>query len=1108
MPLLASRYVMASLAALFATPIPRPARAPSSPPQPTPSLAEPSLSPDHHEIAFVSGGDIWTVPFTGGVARLLISHPANESRPLWSPDGTRIAFVSTRSGNGDIYVMSLAGGELRRVTFDDVNDQLDGWSRDGKWLYFSSPSRDISGMSDVWRVRADGGTPMQVAADRYAAEYWAAPAPDGATIAITARGVPFGQWWRHGHSHLDESEIWLVHDVTIGSASTPRYEAVTTGGAKSGWPMWSNDGATLYFMSDRSGSENLWARAASGGAPRMLTHFTTGRLLWPAISADGQAITFERDFDVWTYDVASGQARPVPITLRGAPAGPGVEHLTLTNGIQQLALAPDAKKLAFVVHGEIFAASAKDGGDATRVTSSYGSEEQLAWAPDSRRLAYSSDRDGTWHLYLYDFTTRSESQLTRGGENDISPRWSPDGRRISFVRGGKELHVLDVAAGTESKVASARLSRPPFVDEREVAWSPDGKWLAYAANAGAKQFTNVFVVPSEGGAPRQVSWMANTGGGGLSWSPDGTFITLASGQRTEARDVVRVDLVPRAPRFREDQFRDLFSPSTTRQQLPQSPQQPGPGTPPTTQATTTPPTATDSAPRKDSVRAARRSTIIVFDDIRRRAAALPVGVDVNSATISPDGKALLLVASAAGQTNLYTYSLDELSRDEPTARQLTSTSGFKSAAQWSPDGKEVYFLEAGRINVVNVDSRVVKPLAVSAELDVDFAREKLAVFDEAWSFLRDNFHDATMNGVDWNALHRQYAARIADAHTPDEMRRLMNLMIGELNASHSGIGGPPAQQPFTGRLGLRFDRAEYEREGKLRVSEVIPLGPAALSGSVAVGDVITAVDGQTINGQTNLDELLAYRIGKQTALTIAGKTGGTRSVTVRPVNAATEKALLYRAWVESRRAYVAKASGGRLGYVHMFDMSDASLRQLYVDLDAEQQGREGVVIDVRNNNGGFVNAYALDVFTRKPYLTMQDRGAEAIGARTALGQRSLELPTVLVTNQHSLSDAEDFTEGYRAMHLGKVVGEPTAGWIIYTSNRTLVDGTTVRLPTTRITGVDGKDMEMHPRPVDVMVERPMGESYTGVDSQLDAAVKELLGSLPSGSRAAQGRGTP
>lgn len=181
----------------------------------------------------------------------------------------------------------------------------------------------------------------------------------------------------------------------------------------------------------------------------------------------------------------------------------------------------------------------------------------------------------------------------------------------------------------------------------------------------------------------------------------------------------------------------------------------------------------------------------------------------------------------------------------------------------------------------------------------------------------------------------------------------------------------------------------------------------------------------------------------------------------------------------------------------MIDMSDVALRQLYADLDAEQHDRQGIVIDIRNNNGGFVNAYALDVFSRKPYLTMQSRGQAATGARTALGQRSLERPTVLVTNQHSLSDAEDFTEGYRAMHLGTVVGEPTAGWIIYTSNRTLLDGTTVRLPTTRITGADGKDMELNPRPVDQLVIRPVGESYSGHDTQLDAAVKVLLSQLPS-----------
>jgi Tol biopolymer transport system component len=444
----------------------------------TPALSEPSPSPDHREIAFVSGGDIWTVPYGGGEARLLVSHPATESRPLYSPDGTQLAFVSNRTGNGDVYVLTLATGDTRRITWDDVNDQLDGWSRDGKWLYFSSTSHDIAGMSDVYRVRTSGGTPMVVAGDRYATEYWSAPAPDGSTIAITARGMPFAQWWRNGHSHLDESEIWFVHDVAPGSAATPRYEPVTGGGAKSGWPMWSPDGATIYFMSDGSGSETLWSRAASGGEPRQLTRFASGRLLWPAISADGQAITFERDFGVWTYDVASGQAHQVNVALRGAPAGPGTEHLTLTNGIQQLALSPDAKKVAFVVHGEVFAASAKDGGDAARVTETPGAEEQIAWAPDSRRLAYASDRDGAWHIWLYDFGTRTEKQLTHGRENDITPRWSPDGKQLAFERGGRELRVLDVASGTDRKLATAWLSIPPFVDTREVAWSPDVKWLA------------------------------------------------------------------------------------------------------------------------------------------------------------------------------------------------------------------------------------------------------------------------------------------------------------------------------------------------------------------------------------------------------------------------------------------------------------------------------------------------------------------------------------------------------------------------------------------------------------------------------------------------------
>jgi C-terminal processing protease CtpA/Prc len=213
---------------------------------------------------------------------------------------------------------------------------------------------------------------------------------------------------------------------------------------------------------------------------------------------------------------------------------------------------------------------------------------------------------------------------------------------------------------------------------------------------------------------------------------------------------------------------------------------------------------------------------------------------------------------------------------------------------------------------------------------------------------------------------------------------------------------------------------------------------------------------------------------------------------VRPVTTNTEKGLLYRQWVNERRAYVARVSNGRLGYVHMNDMSAEALDQLHLDLDAENFGRDGVVIDLRNNNGGFVNAYALDVFTRRGYMTMTTRGSVAVPARTQLGQRALEKPTVLVVNQHTLSDGEDFTEGYRNLGLGPVVGEPTAGWIIYTSNVTLVDGTSLRVPFIKVEGADGRNMELVPRPVDVPVTRPVGESYAGSDRQLDAAVRALL----------------
>lgn len=1033
-----------------------------------PYFYDAAFSPTTNEIVFVSGGDIWTTSSNGGEARLLVSHPAMETRPIYSPDGKWLAFHSTRSGNGDIYLMEIATGKLTRLTYDDANDEVNNWSADGSYIYFTSSGKDIAGMRDIYRVKATGGTPMLVSDNRYTAEFFAAPAPDNKTLAFAARGVGAAQWWRNGRSHLDESEIWLLDE------STKKYTQLTQRGAKQLWPMWSANGKTLYYVSDRNGEDNIWIHPINGTA-KQLTGFKNGRVLFPSIAKDGKYMLFERDFGIWKMNLTSNEAKPLNITLRGVAASNTTELLRLNSGFSDLAVAPDGKKVAFIAQGELFVAGTKDGGDATRITNTVSMEAYPVWTKNSNSVIYVSQRNDRINIYQYDFITAKETQLTSAKADDGALKLSPDGKKLAFVRNGKELMVLDLATKKETSLAKASLSFVPTNSGGDYNWSPDGKHIAYAA-FGDKALRNVYVVPATGGESKPISFLGNTFGGDVVWGSNGNSILFVTQQRTENGQVARVDLQPRLPRFREDQFRDLFSdPSTPK---------------PKTDAAVDSLTATTS-PYKG----------IVYQGIRDRLSLLPLGMDVQGIDISKDGNTLIVVADNAGQTNIYSYSLDELSKEAAVMKQLTSTPGFKSFVQLSDDGKEVYFIENGRINSINIDNKQSKSIAVTAEMTIDFNERKMEVFNQAWEMEYKGFYDEKFHGADWNAVKTTYAPYIAGSQTPDEMRRILSLMVGELNASHTGVASNTNPVSNIGKLGLRFDRKMFEDHGVLAVTEVTASGPADLTGKISVGDHITAVDGTPINASTNLDALLENKINRRVMLRVhhtrvqskqavtESNESNTDIIAIKPMSTNTEKGLLYKQWVQQNRDYVSKISNGRLGYVHMFDMGQGSLDQLHLDIDAQNQSKDGVVVDVRNNNGGFVNAYAIDVLSRKGYLNMQVRGLETAPGRVQLGQRALDAPTILVTNQHSLSDAEDFTEGYRALGLGKVVGEPTAGWIIFTSNVTLFDGTIVRLPFIKITDHEGKNMELAPRPVDVPVSNALG---TEGDAQLETAVKELL----------------
>src|SRR5262245_20196072 len=520
------------------------------------AFSEPGISPDGREIAFSSGGDLWSVPAGGGEARLLVADPAYDRRPMFSPDGRELAFISSRTGGGDIYVLTLATGTLRRITWDDGLEQLDGWSRDSRWIYFSSLSHDIGGMNDIFRVSRAGGVPVAVSRARYVNEVGGAASTHGRRLEFVARGNGSQQWWRRAGSHLDESEIWTLDLAKAGTAAG--YTELTKRDSRQLWPMWNADGSSLFYIADRGGAENVWTRSASpSGVDKALTTFRDGRVLWPTITTDGKTLAFERNFGIWTLDTSSGRTQEVRITRKGLASSPAPERTRQTNQFSELALSPDGKKVVFVARGDVFAASAKDGGDAARVTSTPEIESQPAWAPDSRRLAYVSERQGGQQVYLYDFASSAETPVTTGMVMDMSPVFSPDGKSLAFLRNRNELHVVDLGSHQDRVIATGTFARP--IGRPRPAWSPDGKWIAMLT-IGTKGFTNAALAPVAGSGPlRPVSFLANAFATSITWSRDGTYLLFDTTQRTEAGQLARVDLTVRTPKFREDLFRDLFS---------------------------------------------------------------------------------------------------------------------------------------------------------------------------------------------------------------------------------------------------------------------------------------------------------------------------------------------------------------------------------------------------------------------------------------------------------------------------------------------------------------------------------------------------------------------
>ena len=1045
-----------------------------------PYLCQPNLSPNGIEIAFCYAGDVWMACTAGGQARRITTHPSDDSHPLFSPDGSKLAFASQRTGEGNIYVISLdSSAPPRRLTYHGASSPPSCWSPDGSWIYFASLYDGLCGA--IYKISVHGGTPIRIAGDPLEAHYNLAVSPNGGTLAFNNNGQAS---WRRGPNPSGHSDIWTM------SVTGNNHQRLTQYLGKNLNPMWNADGDGLYYLSDRDGEENIWFMLLDGdGTAEQITHFTDGRLLRPSISADGKWITFERDFQLWRLNLSNRESEPVTIAVHTDEKSNPVIHRTYTGDINEFQLSPDGKKVGFIVHGEVFADLAdkgekvKKGGDSFKVTDTPARESQLRWHPDSDRLVYVSDLQGNNQLFEYDFKAREETQLTNSPEQKYAPKFSPDGKLLAYIQGNAEIWLLD----TETQEKHPFITNQVFIHfpvPTDFEWSPDSNWLGFIAQ-DQNFFSNLYVQHIDENTPKQLTFLSNVSAGHLHWSHDGKFIIFNTGQYRTENQIARVDLKPIQPIFKEEDFDRLFETDEDKDNDENRPE--------------TADTDSENDGEKDAGKKSIEQVEIEFETIKHRLRFLTDSkLNAEAMRIHPDSKTLVFCAAMSGHPNLWSMPLEDDKRGE-LPKQLTSTAAGKGDVHFLPDGKSLYYNDGGRINSLGMsedggkegDSRATETLA---EVEINFHLQKMQAFNEAWRMIRDSFYDAEYHGCDWEGLWEKFRPVVQSIQTKTDFREILNLMVGELNASHLGAldGNRNNSDSY---LGADFDQDELEDRGHFKITHLLPGSPLTLPPEPArVGEYLVTVDGVELSSQVNLPKLLQRKSGKRVSLKLNDNSqlDGARDLIVQPIDGTRYANLRYKGWVRCNGKYVHEKSNGRLGYVHIHMMSYDAYIQFTADLDSETHNKAGVIIDVRFNRGGHIAPFILDVLYRKAYTRSSYRERISTPDSHLAGSRILEKPVILIVNEHSASNAEMFSEGFRRLGLGKVVGMPTAGAVIWTTNWRLLDGTWFRLPRFKVTTIEGDNTEGVGRPVDVEVDRPLGEAAYGLDSQLDMAIEQLV----------------
>lgn len=1066
-------------------------------------LRDVQISPNGDLIAFTYKGDLWTVPVGGGEARRLTVKDSYEANPQWSPDGSKIAFASDRNGNMDVYIMDAKGGTPQRLTSNSASEIPQGFSPDGKEVYYSaaiqapaaSAMYPAGRMTQLYAVDIQTGKSRQVLGTPAVELSFSS---DGDRMLYTdVKG--FEDEWRKHHTSSVSRDIWLY------TPADGKHRNLTARPGEDRNAILDGATETVYFLSERDGSTfNVYSFALDEPSKvSQLTDFKTHPVRFLSRAKNG-TLAFTYDGEIYTMAgrSARGAARPEKVKidiLTDDSERPKRLSVKPSGGV----VSPDGKMIAFLHRGDVFVTSVEYP-TTVQVTRTPQAERHLSWGADNRSLYYTSERSGRKNIYKATIARKEDPDFPNAVEFKEEPLFnqngavveyshptvSPDGKSMVFVKNRNELWIRDLASGQDRQLTHGE-TYPGKDDAITVQWSPDSKWLTMELIPQMRDpYADIALVEVATG---KITNLTNSGY--MEASPrfvlDGQaiiYFTEQYGLRAQAswgsQDDIMIVFLNREARDRfmlsEEDYALLKDQekNTSKKEEPAS------------QKDSKKSKKKDSADVKADKKAAVKETVVELEGIEDRVMRLtPYSSSLADAIVTGDGETLYYLCEFEDGFDLWKLPLR---KREP---KLAAKMGAGSASlQADKEGKQLFVIGRDMKKIDKGDK--LTPVKVSATHDVDLAAEREAMFDYVAVEEGERFYDTGMHGIDWPAMTAAYRRFLPHINNNYDFAEMLSELLGELNVSHTGgryRAGGSSDADRTASLGLLYDM-NYTGSG-LKVEEVLANGPFdKASSKIGKGAIITAVNGNTIEPGTDLGELFNNLAGKKTLVAFTTPSGEEVSEVVIPCSQGKISDIMYRRWIKQRAADVDRWSNGRLGYVHIESMDDASFRPMYADLLGKYNNREGVIIDIRWNGGGRMHEDIEQLFTGQKYLTQVIRGKDVCD----MPSRRWNKPSVMLVAEPCYSNAHGTPWVYQHQKIGKVVGMPVPGTMTSVNWVTLQDPSLVfGIPVIGYRTAEGNYLENTQLEPDVKVANSPETIVTGEDAQLREAVNVLLREIDS-----------